>query len=197
MPSDRNAARVDLGKRVQECEPRERVAHLIGLQQLQLYLVAPLLPVCREFPVHKVAAVGALAKGEPGPAPEQKKENVAVAGKHGSQYRGLPLAVALITLAGCGGCCMPAPMVEQDGGERPTASRAPEQCAQLEGPAGHHDHVRPDGRLAIGCGRDREGQSERQQSNLSPRHRILKNRCRPNALPLSCGLRRAAAALAR
>jgi len=54
VPSDREAVRVDLGERAKDCEPGEGVAQLIDLQQAQLNLVARLLPLVCERPVHEV-----------------------------------------------------------------------------------------------------------------------------------------------
>jgi hypothetical protein len=121
VSGDRDAARVDLGERTQEREPGEGVTQLIGLQQMRLDLVAPLVPMCRKLLVQRVAAVGAPVGRESGPAPEEEDEDVTMSGENGSERRGLLLEGSLITLPGFGAFRVPAPVVEQDRGKRPPA----------------------------------------------------------------------------
>lgn len=51
---------------------------------------ARLLPVRRQFPLHEVRGGNALLGGEPRPAPEEKEEDVTMAGKHKAERPGLP-----------------------------------------------------------------------------------------------------------
>src|SRR5262245_10960591 len=105
MACNCDAARIDFGTRAQECKPRADVVQLV-VEQLQLHLITPLLPLRFECPVHQHCTIRTLILRQPRASPEQVKANISVARKGWTKDR---------RSAHVGR--WPAAVVEQDGGE--------------------------------------------------------------------------------
>jgi len=93
MSRGRDPAGIDLGQAAEERQPREHVAQLVGLQQLQLHPVPPLRPIHSERGVHEVAVRCALVGGESDTAPVEKQEDISMLGEDRSERRGLALGL--------------------------------------------------------------------------------------------------------
>jgi hypothetical protein len=105
--------RIDIGTCAQKRNAREYVAQL-GLEQLQLHLVAPLLPCVRARSVHQGFAIGPLIRREPRAPAIEIEEEISVSREDWAE-RGRLARIGRRAAA----------VVEQNGGERSSAWRTP------------------------------------------------------------------------
>src|SRR3977135_156265 len=118
------------------------------------------LPVCGGFAVHQVNSVTALVTGKPDAASKQVQEYIAMASEYRSEFLGIalirPKAFQIFTGTA-------AAVIQQDGGERSAALRAPQHRVQGSRPTMDDDGFWPARSLAPGR-RYRECYNERHQN---------------------------------
>src|SRR5262245_4887187 len=117
MSGHGDPTRIDPRKTPQKRERRGGFPRCLSLEQLELRLVAALVPARGEGTAHELALGEALIGGEPDTAPKEVEKNILVPGEHRPYRSGLR--------SGDGVVGSIAAVVEQHGGEWAATPRRP------------------------------------------------------------------------